>query len=67
VHQFSHVPVVVGSYSNRVTCHPEDVAAKLWVECGVAVAAAPAGAAAAAAAAAQVLPSAMVMETLFED
>lgn len=36
VQVFSRVPVVVGTYINRVTCHPEDVSAKLWLACGAA-------------------------------
>lgn len=36
VQVFSRVPVIVGTYINRVTCHPEDVSAKLWLACGAA-------------------------------
>jgi hypothetical protein len=91
VRQFTQLPVVLSSYSNAITCYPEDVSAKLWVDVGAgdvtaqaaaaAAAATPAAAAAAAAApaavggpaagllaaAAGVLPSAMVMEAVFED
>jgi hypothetical protein len=31
---FVRVPVVVSTYINRVTCHPEDLSAKLWLPCG---------------------------------
>lgn len=64
VQVFSRVPVIVSTYINRVTCHPEDVSAKLWLNCGVAgleVAQAP------AAATAEVVQSAMAYETLVED
>jgi hypothetical protein len=63
---FSRVPVVVGTIINRVTCHPTDLAAKIWLDCG-------AGsnvqqpAAAAAAQQKEVVPSAMAYETLLED
>jgi hypothetical protein len=60
---FSRVPVVVGTVINRVTCHPTDLAAKIWLDCG-------AGSNVQHAAAAQqgeVVPSAMAYETLLED
>ena len=63
---FSRVPVVVGTYINRVTCHPEDVSAKLWVVCGAA------GevehpAAQTAASGQETVASAMMYENLIED
>ncbi|WIA18422.1 hypothetical protein OEZ85_009882 [Tetradesmus obliquus] len=67
---FSRVPVVVGTVINRVTCHPTDLAAKIWLDCGAGSSVEQAAAAAAAAAAAQqgeVVPSAMALETLLED
>jgi hypothetical protein len=71
---FSRVPVVVGTIINPVTCHPTDLAAKLWLDCGASTSVQQTGAAAAAPAAAaaagdkgQVVPSAMAYETLLED
>lgn len=63
--------MVASSYSNHVTLAVEDLACKLWIPCGAADEAgggAVAGAAAAVAATdAAVVPSAMALETLFED
>jgi hypothetical protein len=71
IKQFTQVPVVASSYSNRITQSVEDLSCKLWVPCGSADEPADATgaehAAAAAAAAGQVVPSAMALETLFED
>lgn len=67
VRTFSKLPVVVGTYINRVTCHPVDVAAKLWLECGWAGSGVQQAAAPAVAAPQQLVPSAMAYETLLED
>jgi hypothetical protein len=66
---FSRVPVVVGTIINPVTCHPTDLAAKLWLDCGASTSVQQTGAAAAAAAGdkGQVVPSAIAYETLLED
>jgi hypothetical protein len=70
IKQFTQFPVVASSYSNRITQSVEDLSCKLWIPCGSADEAADATCAeqpAAAAAAGQVVPSAMALETLFED
>lgn len=71
IKQFTQFPVVVSSYSNRITQAVEDLSCKLWIPCGAADEAAGADTggvrAAAAAAASQLVPSAMALETLYED
>lgn len=71
IQQFTQFPVVASSYSNRVTQSVEDISCKLWVPCGAADEAGdvPAVGAAAVAVATdqEVVPSAMALETLFED
>lgn len=68
IKQFTQFPVVASSYSNRITQSVEDLSCKLWIPCGSAdEAAGVAGAAQPAMAAAGVVPSAMALETLFED
>jgi hypothetical protein len=64
---FSRVPVVVGTIINPVTCHPTDLAAKLWLDCGAGSGVQQTAAAAAAGERAEVVPSAMAYETLLED
>jgi hypothetical protein len=65
---FSRVPVVVGTIINHVTCHPTDLAAKLWLDCGAASSVQQTAAAAAAEGEeAEVVPSAMAYEILLED
>lgn len=63
--------MVASSYSNHITQSVEDLSCKLWIPCGAADEAAgvigAAHPAAAAAAAGQVVPTAMALETLFED
>lgn len=66
VQVFSRVPVVVGTYINRVTCHPEDVSAKLWLACG-AEGEVKYAAAQTTPAAQDVVPSVMAYEALVED
>lgn len=69
IKQFTQFPVVVSSYSNRITAHPEDVSAKLWVQHGAAGAsdAVEGDTPVPGPPAEQLVPSAMAMETLFED
>ncbi len=69
IKQFTQFPVVASSYSNRITQAVEDLSCKLWIPCGSADEAAPGAGdvAAAPAAASQLIPSAMALETLFED
>lgn len=70
IKQFTQFPVVASSYSNRITMAVEDLSCKLWILCGSAdetAGVAGDGAAAPAAAANQVVPSAMALDTLFED
>jgi hypothetical protein len=64
---FSRVPVVVGTIINRVTCHPTDLAAKLWLDCGAGASKQQTAAAAAAGQQGGTVPSAMAFETLLED
>jgi hypothetical protein len=69
IKQFTQFPVVASSYSNRITQAVEDLSCKLWIPCGAADEAAgiASDGAAAPAAASQVVPSAIALETLFED